>query len=63
MLPERRTVLYVQPNSEVGGSDLALLRTVRALDRDRLAPVVVLPREGPLVGAFEEPGPGCGSCR
>jgi glycosyltransferase involved in cell wall biosynthesis len=53
---ERQTVVYVQPNSEVGGSDLALLRTVEALDHDRLRPVVVLPRDGPLVPLLHAAG-------
>jgi glycosyltransferase involved in cell wall biosynthesis len=38
----------VQPNNEVGGSDIALLRTIRELDRTRYAPIVVLPNDGPL---------------
>ena len=48
MEAERRRILYVQPNSEVGGSDIALLRTVAALDPQRFAPIVVLPAEGPV---------------
>jgi glycosyltransferase involved in cell wall biosynthesis len=43
------TVVYVQPSSEVGGSDIALFRLVAALDRTRYRPVVVLPGDGPLV--------------
>ena len=43
------TVLYVQPSSEIGGSDIALYRLVAELDRSRYRPVVVLPRDGPLV--------------
>ncbi len=43
------TVVYVQPSSEVGGSDIALFRLVAALDRTRFRPVVVLPGDGPLV--------------
>ena len=46
---ERCRILYVQPNSEVGGSDLALLRMIEALDRDRFEVFVVLPYDGPLV--------------
>ena len=45
---EPKRILYVQPNNEVGGSDIALLRTIRELDRTRYAPVVVLPSDGPL---------------
>lgn len=43
------TVVYVQPSSEIGGSDIALYRLVAELDRSRYRPVVVLPRDGPLV--------------
>jgi glycosyltransferase involved in cell wall biosynthesis len=46
------TVVYVQPSSEVGGSDIALFRLVGALDRSRFRPVVVLPGDGPLVASL-----------
>jgi glycosyltransferase involved in cell wall biosynthesis len=42
------TVVYVQPTSEVGGSDVALARLVGHLDHSRYRPVVVLPRHGPV---------------
>jgi glycosyltransferase involved in cell wall biosynthesis len=51
-----RTVVYVQPTSEIGGSDIALLRLVAHLDRERFRPVVVLPRRGPLLSRLEEAG-------
>ncbi len=50
------TVLYVQPTSEIGGSDVALLRLVTNLDRARFRPVVVLPRDGPLVESLRGAG-------
>ena len=50
---ERSRILYVQPNSEVGGSDIALLRLVACLDRTRFDPVIVLPGDGPLVQHFK----------
>ena len=56
MAVERRRILYVQPNSEVGGSDVALLRLVKALDPDRYSPVVVLPAEGPLAPMLRNAG-------
>lgn len=56
MADDRRRILYVQPNSEVGGSDIALLRTVEALDPARFAPVVVLPAEGPLAPLLRAAG-------
>jgi glycosyltransferase involved in cell wall biosynthesis len=55
-MSKRTTVVYVQPNSEIGGSDICLLRLVQALDKDRFEPIVVLPRQGPLVSAFERAG-------
>lgn len=45
---ERRRILYVHPNNEVGGSDIALLRLLQGLDRDRVEPIVVLPGDGPM---------------
>jgi len=50
------TVVYVQPTSEVGGSDVALARLVKHLDRRRYRPVVVLPKQGPVVPLFEAAG-------
>jgi glycosyltransferase involved in cell wall biosynthesis len=49
-------ILYLQSTSEIGGSDITLLRTVEVLDRARFEPHVVLPREGPLVEAFQKAG-------
>ena len=49
-------VLYLQSNSEIGGSDVCLLRMVGNLDLSRFRPVVVLPSPGPLTRAFEERG-------
>ena len=49
-------ILYVQPNNGVGGSDIALLRLVRSLDRARWTPVVALPHEGPLSALLTEAG-------
>ena len=49
-------VLYLSITSEIGGADLAMLRTVRELDRSEFEPVVALPSPGPLVEAFREAG-------
>ncbi len=46
----KKKILYVQPNSEVGGSDIALLRLICSLDKNLYIPVVVMPAEGPLAG-------------
>ena len=51
-----RTVLYVQPTSEIGGSDIALHRLVTNLDPSRYRPVVVLPHDGPLVESLRVAG-------
>lgn len=51
-----RSVAYVQPTSEVGGSDIALYRLVTQLDRSRFMPLVVVPREGPLTAKLRETG-------
>ena len=50
------SVLYLQSNSEIGGSDVCLLRMLENLDLDRFRPVVVLPSRGPLTKALEERG-------
>jgi len=49
-------VVFVQPTSEVGGSDIALYRLVTALNPRLFEPVVVLPREGPLTGKLRGAG-------
>lgn len=51
-----RTVCYVQGSSEVGGSDVCLLRLVHALDKRMYQPLVVLPGDGPLVGSLRAAG-------
>jgi glycosyltransferase involved in cell wall biosynthesis len=43
-----KRVLYIQPNNEIGGSDIALLRLIEQLDRARYLPIVALPVDGPL---------------
>jgi glycosyltransferase involved in cell wall biosynthesis len=50
------TVVFVQPTSEVGGSDIALYRLVAHLDRSVYQPIVVVPREGPLTQKFRRAG-------
>lgn len=51
-----KTVVYVQPTSEVGGSDIALFRLISHLDRSSYRPVAVLPRPGPLVPKLQAAG-------
>lgn len=49
-------ILYLQSTSEIGGSDLALLRTIQHLDKKVFQPHVVLPHDGPLVHHFRQAG-------
>jgi glycosyltransferase involved in cell wall biosynthesis len=56
MAAEPRRILYLQPNNEVGGSDIALLRTIVELDRARYTPVVVLPNDGPMSEPLRQAG-------
>lgn len=56
MATEPKRILYVQPNNEVGGSDIALLRTIQELDRNRYSPVVALPNDGPLSAPLRQVG-------
>jgi glycosyltransferase involved in cell wall biosynthesis len=52
------SVLYLQSTSEIGGSDVSLLRIVEALDRTKVEPHIVIPQDGPLVESFRKAG--CG---
>jgi glycosyltransferase involved in cell wall biosynthesis len=55
-MTSRRKIMFVQPNAEIGGSDIALLRTVEALDLARIEPLVVTPEPGPFAPAFKAAG-------
>ena len=55
-MPDRQRILYVQPNNEVGGSDLALLRMVEALDQDYYQAFVALPGDGPMTERLRAAG-------
>jgi glycosyltransferase involved in cell wall biosynthesis len=54
--PQPWRVMYVQPNSAIGGSDVSLLRIIEKLDRRRFEPIVALPASGPLTHEFEKRG-------
>lgn len=56
MTQSPKKILYLQSVSEIGGSDMTLLRTVEVLDKTRFEPHVVLPGAGPLIGAFRDAG-------
>jgi glycosyltransferase involved in cell wall biosynthesis len=51
-----RLILYLHSTSEIGGSDISLLRIVEGLDRSRFEPSVVLPSDGPLVAPLRDRG-------
>jgi glycosyltransferase involved in cell wall biosynthesis len=44
----KKRILYLQSTSEIGGSDVSLLRLIANLDRNLFEPYVILPNDGPL---------------
>jgi glycosyltransferase involved in cell wall biosynthesis len=50
------TVLYLHTTSEIGGSDVSLVRLVEGLDRARYRAIVALPSDGPLVPRLRAAG-------
>jgi glycosyltransferase involved in cell wall biosynthesis len=50
------TILFLHTTSEIGGSDVSLVRLVEGLDRNRYAIIVALPSDGPLVGRLKSAG-------
>ena len=50
------TILFLHTTSEIGGSDVSLVRLVEGLDRARYAVIVALPSDGPLVGRLKAAG-------
>lgn len=53
---QKKKILYLQSTSEVGGSDITLLRTIQALDQNKYEPHLLVPSEGPLIPQFREVG-------
>jgi glycosyltransferase involved in cell wall biosynthesis len=51
-----QTVVYVSATDELGGADQSLFELVRALDRERYTPHVVLPHDGPFAKRYRELG-------
>jgi glycosyltransferase involved in cell wall biosynthesis len=49
-----RTVVYLDHTAKWSGGEIALLRTLEALDRERVTPVVVLAEEGPFAERLRE---------
>lgn len=50
------TILFLHTTSEIGGSDVSLVRLVEGLDRNRYSVIVALPSDGPLVGRLKSAG-------
>lgn len=50
------TILYLHTTSEIGGSDVSLVRLVEGLDRAKYAVIVALPSDGPLVPRLRAAG-------
>jgi glycosyltransferase involved in cell wall biosynthesis len=49
-----RTVVYLDHTAKWSGGEIALLRMLEALDRDRVTPVVVLASDGPFAERLRE---------
>jgi hypothetical protein len=49
-----RTVIFLDHTAKWSGGEIALLRTLEALDRARVTPVVVLAEEGPFAERLRE---------
>ncbi len=56
MADHRARILYLHTTSEIGGSDVSLVRLIEGLDRRRFSPFVVLPSDGPLVQRLRDGG-------
>lgn len=50
------TILFLHTTSEIGGSDVSLVRLVEGLDRSRYSVIVALPSDGPLVARLKAAG-------
>lgn len=49
-------ILYLHTTSEIGGSDVSLVRLIEGLDAARYQAVVVVPSDGPLVSRLRDAG-------
>ncbi len=54
--PDIHPILYLHTTSEVGGSDVSMVRLIEGLDRTRFRAIVVLPSDGPLVPRLRDAG-------
>jgi heptosyltransferase-1 len=55
-ISKKRKILYLQSTSEIGGTDISLLRTLETLDKSRFEAHVVIPKEGPFTDAYRTCG-------
>src|SRR5579864_2385508 len=51
-----RRVLYLDHTAQLGGGEIALRNLVRALDRERVTPIILLFADGPLAGQLRDLG-------
>lgn len=51
-----RTILYLDHTAKISGGEIALLNLIKALDRTRYTPVVVLASGGPLADKLQQDG-------
>ena len=51
-----KKILYLHASAELYGSDYTLLNLLKALDRKKFYPEVILPFKGPLCGLLDEAG-------
>lgn len=56
MTPTPTRVLYLDHTAKLSGGEIALARLMEALDRTRVAPLVVLAEDGPLAARLREIG-------
>lgn len=49
-------VLFASHGADLGGAERCLLPLASGLDRERFDPVVVVPRDGPLIGSLKKNG-------
>jgi glycosyltransferase involved in cell wall biosynthesis len=50
----KKKILYLQSTSEIGGSDISLLRLIENLDKNLFEAYVILPHDGPLAERLRE---------
>lgn len=51
-----KRILYLHAGAEMYGADKVLLELIKGLDKDEFEPHVILPNDGPLVGALVQVG-------